>query len=77
VTAGASTTGGRDRVNGYTVFEQKIANCDARFEVWIEDLDAALDEINSLIDVQDALQSLTRGCTYFTWNGKLTCQEDV
>jgi hypothetical protein len=56
-------------------FASRMAECDARFEVLIDDLDAVLDEINSLIDVQSALESLTHGFVYLTWNGELTSCE--
>jgi hypothetical protein len=46
--------------------------CDARFEILIDDFDAVLDEINTLIDAQSALQELTHGFLYRTWNGELS-----
>ncbi len=45
--------------------------CDARFEVGFESLDEVLDEINTLIEVQTALQDLTQGFLFNTWNGRL------
>ena len=47
-------------------FAATISTCDARFEVLIDDLDAVLDEINT-IDVQIALQDLTRGFVLDGW----------
>jgi hypothetical protein len=43
--------------------------CDARFEILIDDLDAALDECNTLISVQGALEDATSGFLFNTWNG--------
>jgi hypothetical protein len=45
----------------------------ARFEIGINDLDAALDEINTLMDVQLALQDASQGGSLFlSRNGKLS-----
>ncbi|MGL6073948.1 MAG: hypothetical protein ACRC8S_07290 [Fimbriiglobus sp.] len=49
-----------------------MKKCTARFEVSIDDLDAALDEINTLIEVQTALQDASQGYLFLTWNGKLS-----
>jgi hypothetical protein len=49
-----------------------MSACDARFEILIEDLDAVLDEINTLIDVQACLQDLVHGWLFRTWNGELS-----
>jgi hypothetical protein len=55
-----------------TPFSKEMSSCDARYEILIDDLDAVLDEINSLIDVQQTLQQLTRGFLYLTWNGEIS-----
>ena len=44
--------------------------CDARFEVLIDDLDAALDEYSTLFAVQEALENATGGFLFNTWNGQ-------
>jgi hypothetical protein len=49
-----------------------MRECAARFEVVIDDLDAALDEINTLIEVQGALQDASRGFLFLSWNGNLS-----
>ena len=49
-----------------------MRRCDARFEIVIEDLDAALDEINTLIEVQATLQDASRGYLFNDWNGQLS-----
>lgn len=51
--------------------------CDVRYEILIDDLDGVLDEINTLIDVQAALQKATGGFLFNTWNGKLQGPEDL
>jgi hypothetical protein len=46
--------------------------CGARFEIAIDDLDAALDEMNTLLEVQGALQDASRGYLFLPWNGNLS-----
>ncbi len=43
--------------------------CDVRFEILIDDLDAALQEYRTLFTVQEALQEATGGFLFNTWNG--------
>ena len=59
-------------VSAGTPFSKEMSSCNARYEILIDDLDAVLDEINTLIDVQYALQELTHGFLYLTWNGELS-----
>ena len=49
-----------------------MRECGARFEVSIDDLDAALDEINTLMEVQGALQDASQGFLFLPWNGNLS-----
>ncbi len=49
-----------------------MAACDARFEIHIDDLAGALDEMNTLMEIQMTLQDLTTGLMFNTWTGKLT-----
>lgn len=58
-----------------TEFEAAMRECDARFEIGIDDLAEALDEINTLIEVQGTLQDATRGFLYPTWNQNLSGPE--
>lgn len=55
-----------------TEFAARLDACDARFEIAIADLDAVLDETNTLIQTQHALLDLTGGVLYNTWNGRLS-----
>jgi hypothetical protein len=55
-----------------TPYESRMQECDARFEIGIDDLDAALDEINTLMEVQGALQDASQGFLFIPWNGNLT-----
>lgn len=48
-----------------------IGACDVRFEIAIDDLDEALDEANTLIEVQATLQGLTGGYLFNSWNAEL------
>jgi hypothetical protein len=49
----------------------ELVRCDRRFEVGFDDLDAVLDDINTLIEVQGQLQDLTGGVSWTSWNGNL------
>ena len=49
-----------------------MRSCDARFEVSFESLDAALDEINTMMEVQVALQEACNGFLFLPWNGNLS-----
>ncbi|MFO0572037.1 MAG: hypothetical protein U0263_40820 [Polyangiaceae bacterium] len=53
----------------------EIAECTRRFEVAIEDLEQALDEYNTLFEVQAVLQDLTHGWVLLSWNGELMAPE--
>ncbi len=53
-------------------FTEQLGRCNVRFEVIIEDLDLAIDEMSSLIELQLTLQSLTGGFIYNCWNGELS-----
>lgn len=55
-----------------TPHEVAMRECGARFEVGIDDLDAALDEINTLMEVQGALQDASQGFLFLPWNGELS-----
>lgn len=48
-----------------------LAMCDRRVEVGFDNLDAVLDETNTLAEVQMALQDLTRGYITMAWNDEL------
>jgi hypothetical protein len=49
-----------------------MRECGVRFEIEIADLDAALDEINTLMEVQGALQDASQGFLFLPWNGNLS-----
>jgi hypothetical protein len=53
-----------------------VAGCDAYIEITYENLDEALDEINTLIVVQSALQQATGGLLYLSWNQTFSGPED-
>lgn len=48
-----------------------LATLGRRFEVGFDDLEAALDESNTLIEVQAVLQELTGGYVVLPWNGNV------
>lgn len=53
-------------------YEEKMKNCNARFEIAIETLDIAFDEINTLMEVQAAVQDATQGLLFLPWNGEIS-----
>lgn len=53
-------------------FSSEMSKCNARFEIVIEDLDAALDEMNTLMEVQGALQDASKGYLFTPWNGNVS-----
>lgn len=54
-----------------TPHEDAMKKCDVRFEVGIADFDAALDEFNTLMDVEKALQDASQGFLFLPWNGQV------
>ena len=50
--------------------EALLRACTARFEMAIDDLDEALDEMNTLIEVQSTLQDGTGGYLFNAWNAQ-------
>jgi hypothetical protein len=58
-----------------TLHAVAMRDCDARFEVTFVSLDAALDEINTMMEVQVALQKVCRGFLFLPWNGNLAGPE--
>jgi hypothetical protein len=55
-----------------TPFADAMHKCDARFEVDIDNLDEALDEINTMMEIQAALQEVSKGYLFLQWNGELS-----
>ena len=45
-----------------------IPGCDAEIKIVLPDVEAVLDEINTLIEVQSTLQAATGGLMYMSWN---------
>lgn len=52
-----------------TEHEGTMGQCDARFEITIDDLEQVLEEINTLMEVQGALQDASSGYLFLPWNG--------
>jgi len=50
-------------------YRSRLSKCDRRFEVSFDSLDEVLNEINTLIDIQFALQEITEGVVFTSWNG--------
>ena len=55
-----------------TEYSQEMSLCNSRFEVQVTDLDEALDEMNTLIDIQFALQKASKGYLFVCWSDSLT-----
>lgn len=58
-------------ISSNTEYASNMGQCDTRFEVIIDDLDIALDEANSLMEVQGALQDASQGYLFTPWNGNI------
>lgn len=54
-----------------------LAACDTRFLVEVADLPAALDEINTMMELQGALQDACNGFLVLAWNGGVVEPWDV
>ncbi|HEL3173903.1 MULTISPECIES: hypothetical protein [Stenotrophomonas] len=55
-----------------TEFAHAMSQCTARFEISITDLEAVLDEINTLIEVQQTLLNAVNGVLWNEWNEALS-----
>ena len=55
-----------------TEYAEQLSRCDARFEIGCEDPDKMLPKSKTLNEIQWALQELTRGQLYNTWDKKLS-----
>ncbi|RTL39433.1 MAG: hypothetical protein EKK53_17260 [Burkholderiales bacterium] len=55
-----------------TAYEAELSWCSERFEIQISNLGEALDEINTLMEVQGALQDASGGFLFLPWNGHLS-----
>jgi hypothetical protein len=51
-----------------TEFEAELARCTARFAVEVNDLEAALEEITTMMELQGALQDSCTGFVFLPWN---------
>ena len=65
----SAVTATLDAVDVDPAVQSRLAQADAGIRVDVVDLDAALDEINTLIEVQATLQDATVGVVYLGWNG--------
>ncbi|MDR2328561.1 MAG: hypothetical protein LBE58_03120 [Comamonas sp.] len=55
----------------HTAYGDAMAQCTERFAIQIEDLDDALDEVNTLMEIQATLQNISEGYLYLPWNESL------
>ena len=59
-----------DISNG-TEYSVQMSRCNARYEIYIENLDEALNEANALMEVQGAIQDASKGYLFTPWNNNL------
>jgi hypothetical protein len=60
-----------------TPYAELLTRCNARFVITADDLDAVLDDTNTLIETQLTLQHATQGVLFNTWNDELSGPEPV
>ena len=53
-----------------------IAGCDTQVKIQLSDVEEVLDEINTLIEVQAAIQDATGGLMYMSWNHNFAGPDD-
>jgi hypothetical protein len=53
-----------------------IPGCDTGIKIQLSDVEEALDEINTLIEVRLTLQAATRGLMYMSWNHNFAGPDD-
>ena len=58
-----------------TPYAVEMSRCEARYDILIDDLDAVLHEVNTLSGVQAALQDVTEGFLFNTWDSVLSGPE--
>lgn len=69
---GAEVRQEAEDIGAGTRYTEMFKGFDSRFEISFDDLNAVLDEINTLIEVQICLQQATGGFLFNSWNGQLT-----
>jgi hypothetical protein len=55
-----------------TAYAEKLSQCDARFEITLGDVDKILQKPKTLNEIRSALQELTHGYSYNTWDKTLS-----
>ena len=58
-----------EEIGADTSYAAEMKLCEVRYEIWIDDLDQVLDEINTLIEAQVTLQTVVGGFLFNTWGG--------
>ena len=58
-------------ISEHSKYSKEMGACDARFEIVIEDFAKAIDEMNTLIEIQGALQDASKGYLFTPWNGNI------
>ena len=53
----------------YANYRPRLKKCDARFEIYFDNLSEVLAEINTLIEIEICLQEATKGIVFTSWNG--------
>ncbi len=60
------------KVSDGSEYEPYLNECDAFFAISFDNFEEVLDEINTLIDVTNCLQELTKGFLYYSWNQNIS-----
>ena len=61
-----------EEIGADTPYAEAMRECGSRFKVVFDDLDAVLDECNSLMEAEVALQEASQGYLFLSWNGNLS-----
>lgn len=62
---------------GERTSEPALSSCDSRLEVSFDDLDAALDEFDTMMEIQVTLQEVSGGFLFLPWNGNLLAPQQT
>jgi hypothetical protein len=72
LTSGDAVRSEASRISEGSRHAAAMRDCDTQFEISFADLDEVLDETNTLIEVQGALQDASQGFLFLPWNGNLS-----
>lgn len=62
------------RIGTASAYEKQLKESNSRFEIFFDNIEEVLDEINTLIEVQSTLQNITGGVIFNNWNQSLSME---